>query len=46
VYNGKPYYRWSVLIPSETIDELDWKEGIELESVVKDGKLTLKKKSV
>lgn len=28
---GKEYFRWTVVIPSEEIESLGWKEGEELE---------------
>jgi len=37
------YAKWVVVIPPETIKELDWKEGQELETEIKDKKLTIKK---
>lgn len=44
-YKGKPYYRWAVLIPSETVKELGWEAGIELELIVRNGRLTLRKRN-
>ena len=40
----KEYPKWVVTIPPETIQEIGWKEGIELEMAIKDDKLTLKPK--
>ena len=40
----KEYRKWYVDIPPETIQEAGWKEGSELEVVVKDGKIILKTK--
>ena len=37
------YAKWVIVIPPETIKELEWKEGQELEAEVKDNKLTIKK---
>ena len=37
------YAKWVIVIPSETIKELEWKEGQDLETEVKDKKLTIKK---
>jgi len=36
--NGNEYAKWAIIIPPSQIEELGWKEGIELESHVK-GKL-------
>ena len=38
------YAKWVIVIPPETIKELEWKEGQELEEEVKDNKLSIKKK--
>jgi hypothetical protein len=35
------YPKWVVVIPPEKIKEADWKEGTELEAIIKDGKITL-----
>jgi hypothetical protein len=43
---GKEYFRWTVVIPPEEVKELKWKEGAELEPIVKDGNLTIKKKDL
>jgi antitoxin component of MazEF toxin-antitoxin module len=40
----REYTKWVVTIPPSEIEKLDWKEGIELETFVKDGKITLKPK--
>jgi antitoxin component of MazEF toxin-antitoxin module len=37
------YAKWVIVVPPETIKELDWKEGEELEAEIKDKKLTIKK---
>ncbi len=29
--NGKEYFKWSVVIPSDEVKELGWEEGEELE---------------
>jgi hypothetical protein len=34
---GKEYFRWSVVIPPSEVNELGWKEGMELEQM-RDGK--------
>jgi len=41
---GKEYYRWTVVIPPEKVEELQWEEGAELEPEVKKGSLLIKKK--
>lgn len=41
---GDTEYRKSwVVIPNKTLKELDWEEGEELESIVKDNELVLRK---
>lgn len=35
------YPKWVVVIPPEKVNEAKWKEGEELEAVIKDGKITL-----
>jgi len=35
------YYKWAVVIPPEKIKEAGWKEGVQLDITVKDGKITL-----
>jgi len=40
--NGKKYFRWTVVIPPNRIDELGWNEGTELESKTKKGRLVLR----
>ena len=40
----KEYDKWIVTIPPEDINRLGWKDGADLEVVVKDGKLVLKPK--
>jgi antitoxin component of MazEF toxin-antitoxin module len=37
------YAKWVIVIPLETIKELEWKEGQDLETEIKDKKLTIKK---
>jgi hypothetical protein len=39
--NGKEYYRWAVIIPTEKIQELRWDAGQELDSKVVQRKLIL-----
>ena len=41
---GKEYYRWTVVIPPEKVEELKWQEGAELEPEVKSGNLIIRKK--
>lgn len=40
----KEYVKWYIDIPSDVINEAGWKEGSELDVVVKDGKVMLKPK--
>ena len=35
------YPKWVVVIPPEKIKEANWKEGAELEAIIKDGRITL-----
>ena len=42
--NNKEYPKYVVIIPPKQIEEVGWKEGTELEAIVKDGKITLKPK--
>jgi hypothetical protein len=39
------YTKWEVDIPPEKIKEIGWKEGTELDVIIKDGKLILKEKN-
>ena len=41
----KEYVKWYVNIPTGVIEEAGWKQGSDLEVVVKDGKVVLKPKS-
>ncbi len=43
VVNGFVYTKWIITIPPSDIEKLQWKEGDELESEVKDNVLVLKK---
>jgi hypothetical protein len=38
---GKEYFRWSVVIPTNEVEELGWKEGQELKPKRNGKKLTL-----
>ncbi len=40
------YSKYVTVIPPETIRELNWKDGEELEVKVRDGKLVLEKKKI
>ena len=40
----KEYLKWYVDIPSSMIEKAGWKEGADLEVMVKDNKLVLKTK--
>lgn len=42
---GKEYFRWTVVIPPEQVKELKWEEGAELEPVVRNGNLVIRKGS-
>jgi hypothetical protein len=42
---GKKYFKWTVVIPPDEIEELGWEEGTELESQTEKGKLMLKRRS-
>lgn len=35
------YPKWVVVIPPEKIEEVKWKEGEELEAVIKDNRIVL-----
>jgi len=37
------YAKWVIVIPPEIIKELEWKEGQDLETEIKDKKLTINK---
>jgi len=39
--NEKEYPKWVVTIPPNKIKEVGWKEGLELNAQVKDGKIIL-----
>jgi hypothetical protein len=39
---GKDYFKYVVIIPSKQIKELGWIEGMNLESIISDGKIILK----
>ena len=41
----KEYSKWIVTLPPEEVEQLGWKEGMELEPEIRDGKLIIKKKS-
>jgi bifunctional DNA-binding transcriptional regulator/antitoxin component of YhaV-PrlF toxin-antitoxin module len=38
---NKEYPKYVVTLPPKSIKQAGWKEGIELEAIVKDGKITL-----
>jgi len=45
-YKGKPIYKYIIVIPPKDIVELDWIEGIELDTlIIKDKGLFISKKS-
>ena len=41
---GKEYFRWTVVIPPDTVKRLDWNEGTELQPDVSREGLVIKKK--
>jgi hypothetical protein len=41
---GKEYNKWVVIIPQDEIEKLGWQEGVELQPIIKDGKLVLIKR--
>ena len=43
---GKEYFRWSVVIPPDEIEELGWKEGEELVPMKEGERLVIKKERV
>lgn len=43
-HKGIIYPKYVVTIPPKQIEEAGWKEGTELEAIVKDGKIELKPK--
>ncbi len=44
-YNGKPYFKYKVNLPSEDLEKAGFKEGDELESDISKGEIKLKKKN-
>lgn len=43
---NKEYSKWIVTLAPEDVEELGWREGMELEASNKDGKLVLKPKKI
>jgi len=43
-YNGKPYFKYKINLPKETLKESGFKEGDELTAESKKGEIKLKKK--
>lgn len=43
-YQGKPYYKYKINIPEETLNQAGFKEGDELEAETKKGEIKLKRK--
>ena len=41
---NKEYAKWVITLPPSKIEAVGWKEGQELEEVVKDGKIILRPK--
>jgi bifunctional DNA-binding transcriptional regulator/antitoxin component of YhaV-PrlF toxin-antitoxin module len=46
VYKGKEYSKYLIVIPSKDIEKLGWSEKDELESVIDEDKLVIKRKRV
>jgi bifunctional DNA-binding transcriptional regulator/antitoxin component of YhaV-PrlF toxin-antitoxin module len=44
VYKGKEYPKYLIVIPPKDIEILGWKEGDDLESIIEDCTLTIRKK--
>ena len=44
-YNGKPYFKYRLVIPSKIMSEGSFKEGEELKVIVKNGEMRIKKKN-
>ncbi|MGA2664360.1 MAG: hypothetical protein ABSF83_05395 [Nitrososphaerales archaeon] len=40
---GKEYFRWTVVIPPATVEELGWREGQELRHRLKGKRLVIEK---
>ena len=40
----KEYPKYVVTLPPKSIEEVGWKEGIDLEAIVQDGKIILRPK--
>ena len=43
--DSKEYPKYVVTIPPKQVEEVGWKEGTELEAIVKDGKIILRPKT-
>lgn len=43
-FEGKEYPKYVVTIPPKQIEEVGWKEGTELEAIVKNGEIVLRPK--
>jgi bifunctional DNA-binding transcriptional regulator/antitoxin component of YhaV-PrlF toxin-antitoxin module len=41
-HKNKEYPKYTIVVPPKEIEKLGWKEGDELESELKDGKLIIK----
>ena len=42
---GKEYFKWTLVLPPDTVKELGWEEGEELEPEADGGKLVVKRLS-
>ena len=43
-YNGKPYFKYRIVIPEKLMTEARFKEGEILEAEAKNGEIKIKKK--
>ena len=43
-YKGKDYHKYKINIPTKVITDVGFAEGDELEAVIKNGEIKLKKK--
>ena len=43
---GKQYSKWVVVLPNDKVEQVGWKEGMELDLDAKKGVITLRPKDV
>ena len=43
-YKGKPYFKYKINLPEESLKDAGFKEGEELESTISKGEIKLRKK--